>query len=101
MMHRLRSNGVVLGAYANRLTPVEPINVVADSVLVKNPKHGGNVVTAASTDVTPHPLRTDILPEQYYFDFVADWVINYNVRIVGGCCGITPRHIEYLHHKFN
>jgi S-methylmethionine-dependent homocysteine/selenocysteine methylase len=96
ILHRLHSNGVVLGAYANRLIPIPPpSHTMADSEV-----NSGSTATGLSTNGMPHPLRTDLLPEQYYCDFVQDWVQNYNVRIIGGCCGITPKHIDYLHHKF-
>ena len=72
----LKSEGVLLGAYANRLTPVDPNWTMADSE-------------------APQPLRKDLDPAQYCNDFVARWV-DLNVRVVGGCCGISPQHIAYL-----
>lgn len=73
----LQSRCVLLGAYANRLTPVE-------------------VDWSLSTSSGQQMTRSDLSPEQYYKDFVAVWVKEFNVKVVGGCCGISPRHIAYL-----
>ena len=75
----LVGRGVVLGAYANRLTPVDPD------------------WTMEGSD-GPQPMRDDLPPDVYYEKFVSKW-IDLNVQIVGGCCGITPEHIAYLRSK--
>ena len=72
----LNSEGVLLGAYANRLTQVDPNWTMADSE-------------------APQPLRTDLDPAHYCTDYVARWVA-LNVQIIGGCCGISPEHISYI-----
>jgi S-methylmethionine-dependent homocysteine/selenocysteine methylase len=72
--------GIFLGAYANRLPPVAPDWTMAESD-------------------GPMPMRDDLLPEEYYEKFVLIWLKDYNVQIVGGCCGITPDHIAYLRSK--
>ena len=69
-----------MGAYANRLTPVAPDWTMAESD-------------------GPQPMRDDLSPEEYYEKFVLIWLKDYNVQIVGGCCGITPDHIAYLRSK--
>ncbi len=43
-------------------------------------------------------LEYDITPEQFA-DNVASYVREFNVNIVGGCCGTTPKHIQLLHNK--
>jgi S-methylmethionine-dependent homocysteine/selenocysteine methylase len=97
LLHRLHSNGIALGAYANRLIPIP------DAHDKERNDHEAHRHDNINTDVIaqPHPLRIDLLPEQYYVDFVRDWVTKYNVHLIGGCCGITPAHIAVLHEKFN
>jgi len=77
LLWRLRESGVLLGAYANRLTPVDP------------------TWTLASSD-GPQPFRKDVDERQYWTDFIQAWIKDYGVQLVGGCCGITPEHIAYI-----
>ena len=77
---QLATDKIRLGAYANRLTPVAPDWSMAEST-------------------QPQPFRNDLDPEHYYTDFVTKWVRDFNVGIVGGCCGVTPAHIALLHDK--
>jgi S-methylmethionine-dependent homocysteine/selenocysteine methylase len=69
---RLHTNGIVLGAYANRLTPI-----ASDWSLQES--NG------------PQAMRQDLDPKHYYDCFVAPWVQDFGVQIVGGCCGTTLR----------
>lgn len=73
----LKSRAILLGAYANRLTPVSSNWTIADSA-------------------SPQPFRSDIDPREYHDKFVSYWVRELGVVVVGGCCGITPEHISYL-----
>lgn len=67
----------VLGAYANRLT-----DIASDWTLAESNE--------------PQPFRKDLDP-RHYAQFVQNWRQHYPLlRIVGGCCGITPDHIAYL-----
>ena len=75
--NELRKHEILLGAYANRLTPVDPSWTMAESSM-------------------PQPFREDIGEHQYWNDFVRLWVEEYGVQLVGGCCGITPEHIACL-----
>jgi len=77
----LNENRIRLGAYANRLTPV-----ASDWSL-----EGSD---------GPQPMRRDLDPQRYW-EFVQDWIANYNVTMIGGCCGITPEHIAYLKSKLD
>jgi S-methylmethionine-dependent homocysteine/selenocysteine methylase len=77
LKERLDSSGVRLGAYANRLTPV-----VSDWSL--------------ETSDGAQTMRKDVGPLQYYQDFCSVWTRDLNVKMVGGCCGITPEHIALL-----
>lgn len=71
----LEEAGVILGAYANRLSDIEP-----------------NWTLEASEE--PQPFRQDLNPDQY-LKFVERW-IGLGAKIVGGCCGITPEHIARI-----
>ena len=68
---------IILGAYANRLTPVASDWTIQESD-------------------GPQEMRSDLTPDEYYNKFVSKWVTQYNTQLVGGCCGIAPEHIEYL-----
>lgn len=76
----LKDHGIILGAYANRLTPVDPDWTMESS-------EGAQ------------PFREDLSPKDYHDKFVSMWVQDLNVQIVGGCCGITPEHIAYMSSK--
>jgi S-methylmethionine-dependent homocysteine/selenocysteine methylase len=65
---QMQSKGVLLGAYANRLTPV-----ASDWSLEESDG--------------PQPHRHDLNPEQYYENFVSVWIRDFGVQLVGGCCG--------------
>jgi S-methylmethionine-dependent homocysteine/selenocysteine methylase len=77
LRRQLSNHHVLLGAYANRLTPVVPDWTMADSA-------------------GPQPYRADLDPEHYYSSFVSSWISDWNVKIVGGCCAMTPKHIAYI-----
>ncbi len=71
----LKQRGIQLGAYANRLVPVE-----ANFEL-------GKSESAA-------PTREDIT-ETIYTNFALEWV-KLGAHFVGGCCGIGPQYIKNL-----
>jgi homocysteine S-methyltransferase len=73
----LHKSCIVLGAYANRLTTVDP-----------------NWTLAGSDG--PQQEREDLDEKQYCDGFVRRWVEDLGVQLIGGCCGITPNHISYL-----
>jgi S-methylmethionine-dependent homocysteine/selenocysteine methylase len=82
LTQRLVASKIRLGAYANRLTPV-----ASDWTM-----EGSN---------GPQPFRDDVAPQQYYDDFVHEWVHELKTSIVGGCCGITPDHIALISSKLH
>lgn len=77
LMSILNKSSIVLGAYANRLTPVAKDWTLAGSE-------------------GPQPSRQDLDPTHYCEDFARSWVQDLNVKVIGGCCGITPAHISML-----
>eukprot|EP00541_Cyclophora_tenuis_P019292 CAMPEP_0116575746 /NCGR_PEP_ID=MMETSP0397-20121206/20124_1 /TAXON_ID=216820 /ORGANISM="Cyclophora tenuis, Strain ECT3854" /LENGTH=98 /DNA_ID=CAMNT_0004104663 /DNA_START=140 /DNA_END=432 /DNA_ORIENTATION=- len=72
---------VLLGAYANRLTPV-----AKDWEL--------------SSSDGPQPMRSDLGPKDY-LSYAQQWTNQYHVQLLGGCCGITPKHIALLHKELS
>ena len=42
-----------------------------------------------------HTTECDISPEDYAKQ-VKDWIDRFQLKIVGGCCGTTPKHIQKL-----
>lgn len=77
---RIQKSSVLLGAYANRLTAVDPNWTMAESEEAQ-------------------PFRTDLDEGHYWNDFVRLWTDDMNVKMVGGCCGMTPEHIGYIHNQ--
>jgi S-methylmethionine-dependent homocysteine/selenocysteine methylase len=71
----LKQRDIYLGAYANRLVPVNPDFELANSE------------SAA-------PTRDD-LPPAVYTKFSQQWV-KLGAHFVGGCCGVGPQHIRDL-----
>ena len=47
-----------------------------------------------ASNASVHQLRQDITPEAY-LRYAEQWVKS-GAEIIGGCCGITPGHIELL-----
>jgi S-methylmethionine-dependent homocysteine/selenocysteine methylase len=54
--------------------------------------YGTNPRFGESADELWHVLREDYTPERYA-EFAAEWK-EMGARIIGGCCGTTPAHIE-------
>ena len=77
VIQRLNDCGIVLGAYANRLTPIDPEWTLAESE-------------------SSQPMRNDLTEQEYWDNFISIWIRRYNVKVVGGCCGIRPSHISYI-----
>jgi len=82
---------IFLGAYANRLTPVHEEWTLESSEEAQ-------------------AMREDLLPDEYWNEFVARWHGNKddgvaagisNISLIGGCCGIGPSHISFLSSKLN
>ena len=73
----LKEKHVVLGAYANRLTPVP------DQWSLESSEEA-------------QAMRDDLSPKLYFNDFVQVWVNELGIQMIGGCCGITPEHIQFI-----
>jgi len=67
------ADNVQLGVYANSFTPITDLHQANDSVT---------------------EIRQDITPEVYR-DLATTWLAA-GATIIGGCCGISPQHIEAL-----
>ena len=66
---------VQLGAYANNFPPIGDL-------------HEANNNTGVSS------IRDDVPPAKYS-EFASSW-LNAGASIIGGCCGVSPEHIEKL-----
>lgn len=64
------------------------------------PVEGMGQWTMADSD-GPQALRHDVDPNQYCADFAVPWARDYQVKLIGGCCGITPAHIAKLKETFS
>lgn len=84
---------ILLGAYANRLTPVHEEWTLESSEEAQ-------------------AMREDLLPDEYWEQFVSRWHENEDdkneeaaviggISLIGGCCGIGPSHIAVLNKKLN
>ena len=62
---------------ANRLTPVPDGWTMEDSP-------------------EPQAMRKDVDPNEYCDKFVSKSVNDLNVKIIGGCYGITPGHTSFI-----
>ena len=71
----MRSAGIRLGAYGNRLTPVPADFAMAEST-------------------EPQAMRVDLQPA-HYARLARRWVER-GAQLIGGCCGIGPEHIAEL-----
>ena len=80
LQQRLRDQGVLTGAYANRLTAVDPNWSLEESE-------------------APQATRTDLSINRYSDEFVSSWIQDLGAQVVGGCCGITPEYIAYIHNN--
>lgn len=98
---RLRSYQILLGAYANRLTPILGDDPSTSSSGIPQPLQTdmspilGDAPSTSSSCI-PQPLRTDLTPSQYFHDFIQPWIEEYNVQMIGGCCGVSPQHIAFI-----
>ncbi len=75
LVDSLKQNNIRLGAYANRLVPVDPDYKLSNSD-------------------TSAPIRND-LSEVVYTNFAQQWR-QLGASLIGGCCGVGPEHIKHL-----
>jgi S-methylmethionine-dependent homocysteine/selenocysteine methylase len=71
---------IFLGAYANRLTPIDP---------------GWTLGSSEGAQA----MRDNLSPDQYSSEFVQLWRSSHQIggiQLIGGCCGMGPGHISAL-----
>ena len=68
------------------------IGVYANAFPLADDKYEG-------ANATLHQLRQDITPDAYA-DYAERWAAA-GARIIGGCCGITPKHIKCLKERLS
>lgn len=76
----IRDRKIILGAYANALTPVDPSWTLEQST-------------------ESQPTRDDLDPDAY-LQFARLWHSQFGLQIIGGCCAIYPDHIRKLDETF-
>jgi len=82
LLEKMEQRKVSIGAYANRLTPVDSSWSMEESTQAQ-------------------PMRDDLSPEIYWDRFISRWIKDYGIKYVGGCCGITPEHIAFIKSKLD
>jgi S-methylmethionine-dependent homocysteine/selenocysteine methylase len=80
LLAKIRAANIRLGAYANRLTPVQDDYAIADTT-------------------KPQEMRPDVSVERYT-EFACQWVA-LGAELIGGCCGIGPEYIADLRRCFH
>ena len=80
LQQQLEQSNIVLGAYANRLTDIDPNWTLEESE-------------------ASQPFRIDLSTEQYYGTYLEYWMKHFDIKIVGGCCGFFPEDIRHIRDK--
>jgi methionine synthase I (cobalamin-dependent) len=76
-------------------TPVEAMDTALSQVAAKWP--GPRLAYAKTGMLAEHEWEFEgSIPPEEYADQAMRWVRDYQVKIVGGCCGTRPEHIEAL-----
>jgi methionine synthase I (cobalamin-dependent) len=76
-------------------TPVEAMDSALSEVAGKWP--GLSLAYAKTGMATQYEWEFEnIIPPEEYADQAMRWIENYQVKVVGGCCGTRPEHIEAL-----
>jgi homocysteine S-methyltransferase len=76
-------------------TPVEAMDSALSQVAAKWP--GPRFAYAKTGMLTQHEWEFEgCIPPDEYADQAMRWIRDYQVKIVGGCCGTRPEHIEAL-----
>ena len=44
----------------------------------------------------PSEYRHDLTPSEYHESYVRKWVENDRAKLIGGCCGVFPEHINCI-----
>ncbi len=78
-----------------------PSNVTSDAIPLVQARFNG-VLTAYPDSgyfMAPHWQFMDIIPPTELVEFAKGWVKD-GVQVLGGCCGLSPEHIEALSTEF-
>ena len=79
-------------------TPVEAMDAALSQVAAK--WSGPRFAYAKTGMGTQHEWEFDnSIPPEEYADLVMSWIQDYQLKIVGGCCGTQPEHIEALRRR--
>ena len=74
-----------------------PSHVVGDALEIVRRGHAGPMLAYPDSGYfkMPHWQFENVIEPDELLEFGRDWV-NQGVQIIGGCCGLSPRHIEAL-----
>ncbi len=69
---------------------------------IRNHWSGTILAYAKTGTATDHDWEfSDVINEIEYADIISDWVDEFDISIVGGCCGTSPAHIKALVKRLN
>ncbi|MFU8816239.1 MAG: homocysteine S-methyltransferase family protein [Pseudomonadales bacterium] len=77
-------------------------DVVAEATSALKQRYDGPLMAYPDSGYfrMPHWQFEDIIEPEVLVEFARSW-IDEGVRILGGCCGLSPRHIAALHDAFS
>jgi homocysteine S-methyltransferase len=75
-----------------------PADVVSDAISVLKQRYAGPMMAYPDSGYfrMPNWQFEDVIEPEVLVEFARDWV-NGGVQVLGGCCGLSPRHIAALH----
>lgn len=76
-------------------TPVEAMDAALSQLADR--WRGTRFAYAKTGMLTQHEWAFEnVIPPEDYADLVMHWIRDYQLKVVGGCCGTRPEHIEAL-----
>ncbi len=78
-----------------------PSDVIGDAIAILRRKFKGTLMAYPDSGYfrMPHWQFEDVIEPEVLVDFARTWVDN-DVQILGGCCGLSPKHIACLRKAF-
>lgn len=78
-----------------------PADAVGDAIAILRRRYGGPLMAYPDSGYfrMPHWQFEDVIEPEVLVDFARSWVRG-GVRILGGCCGLSPEHIAALRDAF-
>jgi homocysteine S-methyltransferase len=78
-----------------------PSDVIADAIAILRRQHNGTLMAYPDSGYfrMPNWQFEDVIEPEVLVEFARTWVDN-GVQILGGCCGLSPKHIACLREAF-